>query len=157
MWDSELSAVDGVCQSLEEIYTYACIASKMLNKLARNTYLTDHEKRTFLESYRVAVIHVLHVHPALFRPWHTKIHTYPSHEENCVSLGALLANSIIQPQASSWWSFPPSFFSTFPPLSFILLARERSGTYLHPPWLHLIFHFWAVYLIPKAVVDEWPY
>lgn len=68
MWDSDLSAVDQVCQLLEKIYTYACIASKMLNELACNTFLTDHEKQIFLESYRVAVIHALRVHPALLSP-----------------------------------------------------------------------------------------
>lgn len=68
MWDSDLSAVDQVGQLLEKIYAHACIASKMLNELACNSFLTDHAKQTFLESCRVAVIHALRVHPVLLSP-----------------------------------------------------------------------------------------
>lgn len=116
MWDSDLSAVDQVCQLLEKIYTYACIASKMLNELACNTFLTDHEKQIFLESYRVAVIHALRVHPALLSPWHTKIHTCPSHEENCVSLGAP-ACKYYHPATSILRVIFPSYFLFYFPSS----------------------------------------
>lgn len=68
MWESELSAVDQVCQFSEKTYTYARIAFKVLNKLAYHAYLKEHGKRTLLESYRVAVIHALRVHPALLIP-----------------------------------------------------------------------------------------
>lgn len=67
MWDSDLSAVDQVCQLLEKIYAYACITSKMLNELACNTFLTDHEKQTFLESYRVAACSPCFAQPLTYK------------------------------------------------------------------------------------------